>query len=411
MAERGYLRPVPASFPAPPQGSVPAPSDPRPNGLFFKGMFAAAYALLIVASVRFVRDDITLLDNINIVRVGLVAAASALWIARSTIDRTLSLSVIIVGLLMAPYVLTDAIVSYVDIISLLIFAAAVSRSRAPDNFFIYVAYGSLALVALIALMATLGFLPSTAFEWNGRVKESFGFTNPNTFFFYIFSSAFVFFIFRQARGLVICGIFIAAMYVSVGSRTFALAYVFIAVGYYFSNRINGAPVRLGLFAAIVSIVLIGLMTIYFPRGFSNWTLAAFGIDSDELFSSRLSLMEFDLNYATLDPAEFWLGGLKNVSDSMYAYFVNGFGLLGSIAFLVLMFYRTLDLSRRYGAAPLVFVLTFLMIGIVEVPFDGSALMSLLFVYALFYDRHAFHRWIAPPRPMVASPVHGGIHAG
>lgn len=386
-------------------GAVTRPRDNRPNGLFFKGMFGAAYALLILASIRFVRDDIALLDNINILRILLVALSSALWIGRSTIDRTLSLSVIAIGLILSPYLLTDAIVSYVDIFSLLIFGAAISKSRDPEKFFIYIAYGSLALVGLIALMATIGVLPSTSFEWNGRVKESFGFTNPNTFFFYIFSSAFVFFIFRQSRGLILCGVFIAAMYVSVGSRTFALAYAFIAMGYYFANRINGGPVRFGLLLAIVGISLIGMMTIYFPRGFSNWTLSVFGIDSDELFSSRLSLMEFDLSYSTLDPAEFWLGGMKNVSDSMYAYFVNGFGLLLSAVFLLLMFYRSLDLSRRYGAAPLIFVLTFLMIGIVEVPFDGSALMSLLFVYALFYDRDAFYRWTAAARRGVPRLTH------
>lgn len=387
MLERpgqGQLYPMPES--------AAATIDDRPDGLFFKGMFAAAYALLIIASIRFVRDDIALLDNINIARIALVALSSALWIGRSTIDRSLPLSVVTIGIVLSPYLLTEAIVSYVDIISLLIFSAAIAKSRDPEKFFIYTAYASLALVGLIALLATVGVLPSTSFEWNGRVKESFGFTNPNTFFFYIFSSAFVFFIYRQSRGLIICGIFIAVMYLSVGSRTFALAYVFIATGYYFSNRINGGMTRFGLLSAIVGVALTGIVTIYFPRAFSDWTLSVIGIDSDELFSSRLSLMEFELSYSTLNNAEFWLGGLKNVSDSMYAYFVNGFGLLLSIIFLLAMFSRTINLSKRYGSAPLVFVLTFLMIGIVEVPFDGSALMSLLFIYALFYDQGAFFRW-------------------
>lgn len=388
--------------PQPAAAAVAGPIDNRPEGLFFKGMFAAAYALLIITSVRFVRDDIGLLTNINIVRIAIVALSSALWIGRSTIDRTLSMSVVGIGLVLSPYLLTDAIISYVDILSLLIFSAAVARSRDAEKFFVYAAYGSLALVALIAALATLDVLPSTSFEWNGRVKESFGFTNPNTFFFYIFSSAFVFFIFRQSRGMILCGIFIVAMYVSVGSRTFALAYLFIAGSYYLANRINGGMIRFGLFAAIVGVTAIGLLTIYFPRGFSDWTLAVLGVDSDELFSSRLSLMEFELGYSQLNNAEFWLGGLKNVSDSMYAYFVNGFGLLLSGVFLFAMFDRTLRLSQRYGSAPLVFVLTFVMIGIVEVPFDGSALMSLLFIYALFYDHGAFHRWTEASRPRVAT---------
>lgn len=374
------------------------PIDIRPKGLFFKGMFAAAYALLIIASIRFVRDDIALLENITIARIGLVALSSALWIGRSTIDRTLSISVVTIGIVLSPYLLTEAIISYVDIFSLLIFSAAISKSHEPEKFFVYTAYSSLALVGFIALMATVGVLPSTSFEWNGRVKESFGFTNPNTFFFYIFSSAFVFFIFRRSRGMIVCGLFIAAMYLSVGSRTFALAYAFIAAGYYFSKQINGWHVRFSLLIAIVSVILVGMLTIYFPRAFSEWTLSTIGIDTDELFSSRLSLMEFELSYSTLNNAEFWLGGLKNVSDSMYAYFVNGFGLMLSTVFLLAMFHRTVGLSRRYGSAPLVFVLTFLMIGIVEVPFDGSALMSLLFIYALFYDQNAFARWTDATRP-------------
>lgn len=393
MSEKLFPNPRVNDFSPPPAAAMLGRStEDRPKGLFLKGVFALAYALLIITSVRFVRDDIGLLTNINIVRIALIALSCALWIGRSTIDRTLSLSVIAFGLVLSPYLLTDAIVTYIDILSLLIFAAALTRSRDAEKYLVQVAYGSLALVAAIAALATIGVLPSTSFEWNGRVKESFGFTNPNTFFFYIFSSTFVFFTFRRTGGLILSGLFMLALYVNVGSRTFGLAYLFIAASYFLTNRIDIGLIRFGLFSAIVGVTTIGLLTIYFPREFSNWTLSVFGVDSDELFSSRLSLMEFDLAYSQLNNAEFWLGGLKNVSDSLYAYFVNGFGLLLSAAFIFAMLNRTLRVSQRHGFAPLVFVLTFLMIGIVEVPFDGSALMSLMLIYALFYDHDAFYRW-------------------
>jgi hypothetical protein len=395
MADRLVPLPDPQGSTAPSAPMTPAQRiDPRPRGLVLKGVFAVAYALLIITSIRFVRDDIGLLTNLNIIRVALIVLSCALWIGRSTIDRTLSLTVIAFGLIMSPYLLTDAIITYIDILSLLIFSAFLARSRGSEQFLVYLAYGSLGLVAVISALATVGVLPSTSFEWNGRVKESFGFTNPNTFFFYIFSSTFVFFTYRRVWGLLLGGLFMAFMYLSVGSRTFALAYVFILASYFLTNRINGALVRFGLFTAIVGVVTIGLLTIYFPREFSNWTLSVLGINSDEVFSSRLSLMEFELDYSRLNNAEFWLGGLQNVSDSLYAYFVNGFGLLLASVFLIAVLNRALRLSRIYGSAPLVFVLTFLMIGIVEVPFDGSALMSLLFIYVLFYDQNAFYRWSA-----------------
>ncbi len=378
-----------------------APRDPRPNGLFFKAIFALSYLFLIVASIRFVRDNPGLLYNLNVLRVGLVGGAGALWIGRSTIDRTMPLSVAIVGVLLSLYLLTDAIIAFVDVLSLLIFSAALSRSRDADKFLVYLAYGSLAVVCGIVVLATIGVLPTSVFEWDGRVKNAYGFTNPNTLFFYIFASAFTFFICKEKRGFILSGIIMAVLYAGVGSRTFGLGYVVTLIGFFVLNRSNSPILRLGLWIAILVVSIAGLLTVYFPYEVAEWSSGLFRVSSDELFSSRLSILE--LAHSDITPAEFWLGGLENDTDSMYNYFVASFGLLVSLVFMVATLYRVYKLSKRYGPAPLVFALTFLMIGLVEVPFDGAALMSLVFVYALFYQDRIFERW-AVPRLTVRRPA-------
>lgn len=362
----------------------------KSSGFFFKLIFGISYFLLILASTRLVRDDIVLLDNVNILRIALIGAAGALWIGRSTVDRSMPLSAMIVGALLSFYMLTDAIVAFVDVLSLLIFSAALARSRSSGKYLVYLAYGSLAFVCAIAIFAALGVLPSTVYEWEGRVKNGYGFGNPNTFFFYLFSSAFTFFVFRERRGFFLSGLIIAVMYASVGSRTFGIAYLFIFMAFLLANRINGRLLQTTLWAGILLVALAGVLTVYFPYEISQWSSGILQVNSDELLSSRLSLME--RAYSDISDAEFWLGGMENASDSMYYYFASSFGILILLALLGVTLYRLGNLSKRYGSIPLVFVLSFLMVGIVEVPFDGSALMSLVFIYVIFYDSSVFERW-------------------
>lgn len=388
------------AMPARPPAAAPRNRmEKKSLGFFFKAFFALSYLLLILASVAFVRADKSLVDNINILRILLIGAAGALWIAKGTADRSLSVAAIVVGILLFPYLLTESFISYVDVLSLMIFSAALARVRETEKYLVYLAYGSLAVVCVICVLAAIGILPSIVFEWEGRSKNAYGFTNPNTLFFYIFSSAFTFFIYREWRGIAISGLVMALMYASVGSRTFAIAYVFILAGFLFFKYINGRLARVGLWATILAVTMSGVLTVYFPFEFSHFTSIVLGVDSDELFSSRFTIME--QAYSDADDVGFWLGGIENVSDSLYAYFANSFGLLVSTAFLVILFARIARLSKRYGSIVLIYSLVFLMIGIVEVPFDGSALMSLVFVYVLFYDESVFQRWggaRALPRP-------------
>jgi hypothetical protein len=361
-----------------------------PKGYFFRTIFFISYFLMIMSSIKYIKDDIYLSENILAVRVILIVSAGVLWVARATIDRTLPPSVLLIGIVLSGYALTDAVLAFVDLITLIIFASAMKDSGKPERYFILLAYWSLAFVCLITFAGSVGLIPSAIFEWEGRAKNSFGFTNPNVLFFYVFSSALTFFVCRERNGLIICGAIMAFLYTAVGSRTFAFAYLLIALAYFFVLKVDNKFVRFTLWVFTALALIFGVMTVYFPFEFSMWTSNVLGIDSDALLSNRLTIME--TVYISSKDAEFWFGGLENLSDSMYSYFTRSFGLGGSLILLVAAIINLKNASNIAGAVPLVFFLTFFVVGLVEVPFDGTSLVSLIFIYAVFYDHTIFSRW-------------------
>jgi len=361
-----------------------------PKGYFFRTIFFISYFLMIISSIKYIKDDIYLSDNIIAIRVILIVAAGVLWITRATIDRSLPPSVLFIGIVLSGYALTDAVLAFVDLITLIIFASAMKDSDKPERYFILLAYWSLAFVCLITIAGSFGLIPSAIFEWEGRAKNSFGFTNPNVLFFYVFSSALTFFVCRERNGLIICGVIMAYLYTAVGSRTFAFAYLLIALAYFFILKVDNKFVRFSLWVSIALAVIFGVMTVYFPFEFSIWTSNILGVDSDALLSNRLTIME--TAFISSKDAEFWFGGLENLSDSMYSYFTRSFGLGVSLILLVAAVINLKNASYIAGAVPLVFFLTFFVVGLVEVPFDGTSLVSLIFIYAVFYDHSIFSRW-------------------
>ncbi|MFM6993191.1 MAG: hypothetical protein ACKOWD_18365, partial [Rhodoferax sp.] len=229
---------------------------------------------------------------------------------------------------------------------------------------------------------------SNSFEWKERVKNSMGFTNPNTFFYYILSSAFVFFVYRVRFGFFFCGALIIGLYSIVGSRTFLIAYLLLLLAWVRPGLLHRTSVVAALWLWLTFAVLLGLLTAIFPIQTSLALSALTGLDVNEMTSNRLELMSEASSRTNL---QLLLGGKENDADSLYVYLLNGFGIFSLPLFLYATVLSIARNVRQRRPSVLALACIYFTIGVIEVPFDGSAMIALVFVLSLFFQHEPARR--------------------
>lgn len=347
-----------------------------------QSLFAGSYLLLIVSTIALFKQSDTLSLLCFIGRVGVMVTIILVWLTDSALRLKANRIVVVFGLAFLPYLLTEARTAYLDVVILLILASLIQRTESSARFLQRLAYLSLALVVLVAALASLSLLPTNAFEWENRVKNSMGFTNPNTFFFYILSSAFVFFVYANRIGFFLCGMLMIGLYSVVGSRTFVIAYLLLLLIWFRPHLLRKKWVIAVLWLWLLLAVALGLVVALFPIQTSIALSAFLGLDVNDLTSNRMELLAAAVNPSGL---QLLFGGEANNADSLYVYLLNGFGLINLLAFL----FAAIKSIRRHLAQGKPFVLAlaciYFTIGIVEVPFDGSALIALVFMLCVFFE--------------------------
>lgn len=280
-----------------------------------------------------------------------------------------------------PYLFSDAYLAFLDVLVLLVLVSDFRKSSTTENYYIWLAHLSLSLVLLIGLLAWLSIIPTSTFAWEGRIKESMGFNNPNTFYFFLISSAVVFFLFERTVSFFLVGVAIIGLFPIVGSRTFLATYALMAMFCVWPRILHYHLVIALLWAWLAAATFLGLTSVLFPSVITIYLNAAIGIDVNELVSQRLELLA---NARMTGVFQLIFGGVNNKSDSLFGYFVNSFGIVG----VALLLYITLTNARRQVRSgrpiALVFTAIFFTTGLAEVPFDGSALVALVFLSTVLF---------------------------
>ncbi len=373
------------------------------NGIF-KILYFLSYMGYILFSIYLIRSDIFLNERVTELRGVLLISSAVLWGAYSLIwkDSSRFIWIVIIGL--SPYLLTDAWLFYVDIVSVLVISAALKGFRYPEKYLILIAYVSFFAVILVIIFNFLGYIPSSVFIWRDSIKESYGFNNPNTIYFFLFSSSMVFFVLRNNIGVILCGVVMVAFFPSVQNRAFMAGYLIMLPAYFLLTLHDRRFVRWGLWVWFISVLSLGILSALLPAQVDSFLSSMFGIDVNDLLSNRLYLLE-----EAVYGRSFWetmFGGLENNSDSMFTYFYNSVGLIGFSIFLIFIFYYLSKSSKRYGSFMLLFSCIFFTVGLVESPFDGSSLIALLYIYLLFFDQRGLERWrsVELPEPNSRRPL-------
>jgi hypothetical protein len=346
--------------------------------------FVAAYLLLIASTTLGLKTDESDIDYLLIVRIVVYAVILLAWLSR-VIDRPRQYAPVLVMLsLISPYILTQGYMITVDTVMLFASASSLSGdSREIRRFFARTAYISAFTVTAIAILSQINVLPSMQFEWDTRVKESVGFLNPNTFYYYLFSSAFVMFLLEDILGFLIIGILLVVFYPLVESRTFFAAYLLLLAYTLFGTLVN-AKLRNGvLWMTLVGVILIGLFSALFPLIVSAVLSIVFHVDASELLSNRLEIIAGESGPESAPLTVF--GGNANFADSLYVYLVSGIGM----PFTILAILSAIYLLRRKMKAVgngriLMAAVAYFTVGCFEVPYSASSMIALFLIWVVVF---------------------------
>lgn len=356
----------------------------------FKILYFLSYASYILFSVYLIRSNDILNGRLIEARGVLSVSTAIIWGAYSISWKDSSRFVWILIFILSPYILTDAWLFYVDIVSIAVVSSAIKGFPDTEEYLVRIAYFSIFIVLSVISLNYLGYIPSSIFIWKDSVKESFGFNNPNTIYFFIFSASMVFFVFRRNFGIALCGAIMIAFFPSVQNRAFMAGYLIMLPAYFLLTLHDRRFVRWGLWTWFLSVLSLGILAALLPAQTDGWLSGIFGIDMNDLLSNRLYLLEEAVYGRT-----FWevmLGGVESNSDSMFIYFYSSVGIVGFSIFLIFIFYNLSKISKEYGSFMLLFSSIFFTVGLVESPFDGTSLIALLYIYLLFFDQRGLEKW-------------------
>lgn len=356
-----------------------------------KFFFGTAYILQIISTIVFVRESVDISTAVMISRLLSFGMLTLFWVVADGYRSKAGAYVFLLIAMLSPYLFSDAYMAAIDVI--LVFMSAIyfaSRLSIQDEFYSNLAYGSLFVVIMVLALYYLGVIPTQVFEWDGRVKNSLGFSNPNTLFFYIFSSAFIFYGERVRVGFYACGVLMILLYGIVGSRTFMYAY-FILLGFWlWPNLFELVAIKVVLSLMFGAVACLGLVITWFPIEFAMVAERILMIDVNELVSNRIDVLVQAGGLQSMLGILF--GGLENTADSLYFYFYSSFGVLGIVLALLLVVFGLIRADGWRKTTLLVMCIVYFIIGLVEVPFDATSLMAVYLVY-LFFSRGADGRQV------------------
>jgi hypothetical protein len=187
----------------------------------------------------------------------------------------------------------------------------------PDGVKILIASSDAIVVSvlLIATLAQLGVIPSTVSEMVFWSKNTAGFNNPNTPYYFVFSSFLIYYLFNSQLRLAGSILFLASLVlIDSFSRTYILGTIFIGL--------TALLIRHEFLYQKIRWVLLGLIISLSTAGLSLFIIAATQPDIlSPLINSPLDiLLSYRLSLAVEDifiPANNIMGSVFGSKDSIY----------------------------------------------------------------------------------------------
>ncbi len=188
-------------------------------------------------------------------------------------------------------------------------------SQSGAKIYITIADSVALSVLVIGVLAELGIVPSTISEMEAWTKNSVGFNNPNTPYYFLFSSFLIYFIFNSTLKLIACLLLMVALIaVDSFSRTYVIGTVFIClIGLFIRYRFVHTVIRPMLFVLMLFCSALGSL-FYLTAAVNPSILQPLVLTPlDVALSYRLSLALEDIYI----PAKNLVGFSFGTKDSIY----------------------------------------------------------------------------------------------
>lgn len=365
------------------------------------GIFTIGYLLYICSVVRLVRANDVALEAMLVGRIFMYAASIFLLaLAYTKARKNLPIWPVIALPFLLPFVITAAGMHYMELL-VAMSTAVLCLDRDGHRNLKIVAIAGFCLVVLVGALGYFELIPNLVVKgkqaagsgWSDlRQKNSLGFDNPNNSFYFLFSSAYLFFLLNERRWMYLVGLVMAVLLPVVQNKTYPIAFLFLVAAPYFSAE--KVFTRFAVRAMFVSTFFVGLLSTIIPQRLISFSTEHLGVDRsmyDRITSLRatkvLALAE------KRDLLSLLFGGKPNPGDSLFLYFIEVFGVVPTIGLFFLMGRAINILLARGKTTQAVAVAIIPMIGLMEAPISGHApiMVGLIFVIATAYQSRSLAR--------------------
>ena len=279
----------------------------------------------------------------------------------------------------------ENIMNTLDLLALVYIVLLIDLSDTVDVFYRSTLWGMFLALITVFLLVYLGFFENEIYiDQMGRIRNFFGFANPNFLSLYIFSfSIFLYLHKKNNLSLLISIVIIFITFYFTRSRTPFFSFLFFLLLLVFFKKRN---IFLKKKISIYLIIILLLVYIYLAINYQNYP------DIDYFLSGRLGLINQLFNEVSLGELAFGGNLTKITIDNSYLRFIKYYGIFFLILFLVALV--NVEENRPHELA---FIITMLIFGFFESVLVSPAVpVSSLFWYLILHGNKTLANKIDTP---------------
>jgi len=268
----------------------------------------------------------------------------------------------------------ENIMETLDFLALIYIVLLIDLLNNVDVFYRSALWGMFLALITVFLLVYLGFFENKVYtDQMGRIRNSFGFSNPNALSAYTFSFSIFLYLYKKNNlSLLISIVIIFITFYFTRSRTSFFSFLFFLLLLVFFKKRN---IFLKKKISIYLIIIFLLVYIYLAINYQNYP------DIDYFLSGRLRLINQLFNELSLRELAFG-GNLSKITiDNSYLAFIKNYG-----TFFLIFFLFTLVNVKENRPHELAFIITMLIFGFFESELVSPAVpVSSLFWYLILKE--------------------------
>ncbi len=370
-----------------------------------RALLCTSYVAYILSAVRFMRQSPVSLELLYGIRATMYVSSIILLFVQygNSKAHRIPIAPFIMMLLLVPFLTLDARLHYVELV-VAVSTAVLCLQKAGEKALVSAAKYGVVTVILVALLAKFELIPNAVIEgkklFDFRIKNCLGFDNPNNSFYFLFSSAYVFFALKKRNALILTSFAMLLMLPEVQNKTYTIVLTILLVLPPIVRKLSCE--KLSIWAMFLGSYFVGVVSVLIPNLIFGRILPVLGVSIpilDRITSLRASKLVRYAEHRSLFSLAF--GGKPNPGDSFFLFMVESLGLPILMVFFFVSYKAILSLFAEKKVEHAYAIAVMPLLGLMEAPVSGHSLMIVCYFYIVL---QAF-------RPVFVriSAVHEGAH--